>query len=1584
MTKKKDIESIYPLSPMQSGMLFHTLRDPDSGMYIEQVIYRLQGKIQVDAFRDAWQQVAARHPVLRSLFIWENRKKPLQVVRKRVTLPWVVMDLRDLDREDRERRVDAFVQEDRQKGFPLNRPSLMRFALIRLTEDTHAFIWSHHHILMDGWCIPILFKEVLAFYRAFTLGEEINLPPARPYQDYIAWLQRRDLDEAGTFWKARLKGFTTPTPLVETTPTPLVGRRHQGVHGRSDGLAPHREERIELGEDVTRELRDLARSLHLTMNIFLQAGWALLLSRYSRERDVVFGAVVSGRPQDLPGVESMVGLFINTLPVRVRVSPGRTLLSCLQELHARQADMMPYSFTPLSKIQEVSELRPDTPLFETILAFENYPVDPALKENNMGIRALDSRIQEKTNYPLNLQISPGVRLSIKALYDENRFRPETIRRMLGHYRVLLTEMTKGPDRPVSELNMLEPGERERLLVAFNDTDRELEGETRVHLMVQQLAARQPDRTAVVYREQTLTYAELNDRAHILACRIREGDLPPHPRVGIVMERSPEMIIAMLAVLKTGGAYLPLDPAYPKERIRYILKDSKASLALTREDSARDSAFLPVPLISIDKVLFDVLRGVQDQGDQDRMPGEDGLPGDSLSRDFPAYVIYTSGSTGRPKGVMISHKGLENLVAWHHRTFPLKPGDLTTQVAGPAFDASIWEIWSCLTAGATLHLLPPDLDGSAEALKQWLLSKKINACFLPTPLAQEMLALAWPRDTPLTVLHTGGDILQRMPPPNLPFTLVNNYGPTESTVIATSGAISGRGKNSLPHVGRPIHNLRAFILDPDFLPVPLGVPGELCLAGRGLAMGYLDRPELTAQHFIPNPFAREKGDRLYKTGDLARYLPDGNIEIIQRMDDQVKIRGFRVETGEIEGVLLEHPEIREAKVLARQHISGGKRLAAYLVSSASLTRDSLHRYLATSLPDYMIPPDMIFLDSLPKTANGKIDRKALPAPDSAVTRVKAGYVAPRTGVESTLSRIWGEVLNLERVGVHDDFFSLGGDSILSIQIMSRASRHGLRFTLQQLFQYPTIEELAPLVLTAASSETGQEPVSGPVPLTPVQHWFFEQDMPEPHHFNQAILFKTTSDATPEILEQIVGHLIAGHPSLRLRFAMEGNHWHQEYRPMEGPVPFDLEDLSMLPPEEQTRALESMAADYQARLDLTQGPLCRFVFFRLGPKHNPGRNKDQHLNQEPENRLLVIIHHLAVDGVSWRILVEDMQTAFRQIKDGRPVELPREGDSFQTWARRLTAYANSEKIHMDAEYWLKNSLSGPGPLPVDYSCSPEENTSGTCDQVQVFLDPDDTEALLHRVPETYRVRIDDVLLTALVQTFCGWTGEDALRITLEGHGREALMMDTHENASPNPDPTSNLHGDLDISHTTGWFTSLYPLVLSLENREDPGRALMSVKEQLRRIPNKGAGFGLLKYMCKDEAIVSALQVAPRVNPWPEVIFNYLGQMSGMLSVPPIAGPAGESPGPESSPLAPRDHLLNIGGLIVDESLRVNWVYSRRVHQRETIEGLAGGFLRNLKALITHCLSPEAGGVTASDFPGARLDQQALETFLAGLES
>ena len=1524
MSKDKNIESIYPLSPMQSGMLFHTLYEPDSGVYFEQIIFRLQGNINRTAFQDAWQKVVDRHAVLRTLFVWEKSKKPLQVVQKQVELPWLNLDWKGQTPDEQEKQLETFLHDDCRKSFKLNKAPLMRCTLILLTDDTYYFVWSHHHILIDGWCSPIIFKEVIAFYNNLCLEHSLTLDTVRPYKNYITWLQKQDRDAAEKFWKERMNGFVTPTPLPFDK-SPVVEKLEKD----------YKSEKITLSKVLTLALNDLARRNRITLNSLLQIAWAIMLGRYSNEKEIVFGAIVSGRPVEIEGVESMLGLFINTLPVRLSLPSNVSILTLAKELYAQQVIQNQYSYTPLTDIQALIGLESHLPLFESIMAFENYPVDKSQSKNESGIKVLDSRIVERTNYPLNVLISPDSELFIKLLYDANRFEESTVCRMLSHLRTILEEIAGNPKQRVSDLSILTKAESEQILMEWNETSTTFPDNICVHTSFERIVEKYPEKAAFIFNDEKLTYRELNSKANVLAKELQRLGVGPDVFVGVLMERSPEMVIGIIAVVKSGGAYVPLDPSYPKERIVYMLEDSKSAVLLTRKEFIDDFTDMNVHLIELDRDI-----DTSHELDTSVPDLEPGNPVSAVTSDNLVYTIYTSGSTGQPKGVMISHKSLQNLVTWHQKTFHVESSDRTTLTAGPAFDASVLELWPYLCSGSSIYILDPELSGSAPDLQDWFLSNKISMTFLSTPLAEELLSRDWPRDTALKTMLTGGDRLRHYPPSSHPFDLVNNYGPTENTVVVSSGLISDENNNRLPHIGRPIDNVHIYILDNNLQPVPVGITAELHVGGAGLALGYLNRPGLTAEKFVPNPFACKPGDRLYKTGDLARYLPDGNIEFIGRNDFQVKIRGFRIELGEIESTLLRHKTVEDAVAIVEEDKPGIRRLVVYVV--CTLTKSELREYLKTKLPDHMIPSSFIFMDKIPTTANGKIDRKALSESDLSKRSSEKEYVEPSTHIEKTLCGIWADILHVEQVGIHDNFFELGGDSIISIQILSQASKSGLKFTLKQLFQYPTIAELSSFVSTGSHVAYNDKPLTGIVPLTPIQQWFFEMNMTKSHHFNQSMFFEVTHDLTSEFLEQIVQQLLITHDVLRLRFTQEGNVWRQEYTVAEKNLLFATEDLSKLLSYEQEMTLESLAAKYQSSLNLSEGPLARFILFDLGSE---------------TNRLLIIIHHLVVDGVSWRILLDDLHTAYQQLKEGQPVKLPPKTSSFKLWGEKLMVYANSNQVKNELNYWLDDPMFTLISLPIDYPYDKERNTSASCDNVLVSLNREYTTELLHDVPKVYNTQINDILLTALLLAFGQWTGKKTLSIELEGHGREELFE------------------DVDMSRTVGWFTALYPTVLGVQNNYDLGNAIKSIKEQLRQIPNKGLGFGLLKYLNRDDEIRSKLYSLPQ----PEISFNYLGQFDTVFSKAPIIKPAKESAGSDSTLLGKRNHLLNMNGLITDGVLKMNWTYSGNVHKKETIEQLAHNYMSILQSLIDHCRSPETGGYTVSDFPGAKLKQDELESFL-----
>ncbi|MBN3921604.1 condensation domain-containing protein, partial [Nostoc sp. NMS4] len=807
---------------------------------------------------------------------------------------------------------------------------------------------------------------------------------------------------------------------------------------------------------------------------------------------------------------------------------------------------------------------------------------------------------------------------------------------------------------------------------------------------------------------------------------------------------------------------------------------------------------------------------------------------------------------------------------------------------------------------------------------------------------------------------------------------NAYGPTEATVCATIAKCTN--DDDKISIGKAIANAQVYILDEYLQPVPIGVPGELHIGGVGLARGYLNRPELTQEKFIPNPFGRSRGageqgsstslrdaarraslsdrgaeilansqspipsPRLYKTGDLARYLPDGNIKYLGRIDNQVKIRGFRIELGEIEELLNQNDDVQAACVIAREDNPGDKRLVAYVVGDKQHppTINQLRSFLSSQLPQYMIPHAFVILESLPLTPNGKIDRRALRAPDSR-EGLEISFVAPRTPIEEMLAQIWASVLKVEQVGIHDNFFELGGDSILSIQIIARANQLRIQISPKQLFMHQTISKLAEVAGTTEAIAVEQGLVTGTLPLTPIQHYFFEQNLQQPHHFNQSFLLCVPSDLKTELLKQVLQQLLAHHDALRLRFTQSESTWQQIHSAVTNSVAFSHIDLSVLPESEQQTAIETKAASFQASLNLSEN-LVQVAFFHLGI--------------DKRARLLIVIHHLVVDGVSWRILLEDLQTAYQQLAQGKAIALTAKTTSFKDWSEKLTEYAQSQALKSEVAYWLNESRAAVPPILVDYTKG--ANTVEGASTVSVSLNEAQTRALLQDVPKAYNTQINDVLLTALVLVLGKWTNSSSVLFNLEGHGREDIV------------------DGVDLSRTIGWFTTIFPVLVELQATENPADALKSVKEQLRAIPNKGIGYGLLRYLSQDAEIAAQLQAFGQA----EISFNYLGQFDQLLNTSSWMQPASESAGQSQSLQNNRAHLLDINSIIAGERLQIEWTYSNNVHQHATIATLAQDFVKTLQGLIAHCSSPESGGYTPSDFSLAKLNQLELDQLLASL--
>ncbi len=1288
---RKDIEDIYHLSPMQEGMLYHSLYASESDVYFNQLTCTLQGKLNISAFKKAWQNIVDRHSILRTLFIWKGLDKPLQVVRRNVKLPFELKDWRSLSPSDQLLSFETLLDEDRRRGFDLSKAPLMRMTLINIGENNYKLVYSSHHLLLDGWSLPLILKEVFIFYEAFCQNQEVQMERPRPYRDYITWLKKQDLSKAEVFWRKTLKGFTAPTPLNLKSSTD---------NGPEDREEAYGEQHMQLPTAIAKSLQSLGRQHELTLNTLVQGAWAILLRQYSDGEDVVFGSTVSGRPPSLRGVESMVGLFINTLPLRVRVSPDHYVIPWLKNLQAKQVVTREYEYSPLVQIHGWSDVPRGLPLFESILVFENYPVDRTVQHGLNNLEVLDIRSYERTNYPITIGVSAGENFSLQIGYDRSRVGDNSISRMLGHFRTLLEGMALKPNRRISELPILTNEERRQILVEWNDTQRKHPTNRSIQEIFENQVNKTPDSVALAFREKQLSYKELNQRANQLAHYLTDHGVGPESRVGICLERSTDMIAGMLGILKAGGAYVPLDPTYPKERLDFMVQDSSPKVVLTQERFLKLLSDRAAHIVCIDTQRDEI----------DRKSKRN--PKQTISPDNLAYVIYTSGSTGKPKGVLISHGAILGHCDTVKRYYDLESNDRILQFASFNFDASLEQIFPTLIVGARLVLRGDELWIPSEFLRK-MEQFGLTVINLPSAYWQQLVR-EWAGSPALKtnirpkLFVVGGDV---MDPESLrlwhqtPFSsvrLLNAYGPTEATITATTYEIpinfDEKSSAARIPIGRPLYNRNIFILDKSRNPVPVEVNGELHLGGEALGRGYLNQPELTAERFIPNPFSEEPGERLYKTGDLARYLPDGNIEFLGRVDNQVKIRGFRIETGEIETTLREHPYVNDAVVAAREDGSGEKELIGYLVAHGEQESivSELRGFLNEKLPGHMVPSYLVTLDELPLTPSGKIDRKALPEPDKTRPELGREFVAPRTPTEEILADIWAQVLGIEKVGVYDNFFELGGHSLLATQVVSRTrDAFKVELPLRNLIEEPTVSRLAETIDEAGKRGEGLKalpiipiPRDGELPVSFAQErlWFLDQFEPGSSAYNMPGAVRVRGRLDVELLERSINEIIRRHGSLRTTFkSVDGKP--KQVIASELSFALPVVDLRELPEEKrESRARTLAIEEAKTPFDLESGPLLRATVLRLGEEDHVG---------------LFTMHHIISDGWSMGILIREVAAIYDAYSNGKPSplpELPIQYADFSQWQRQ---WLQGEVLESQLQYW-KQKLDGLPPvleLPTD---------------------------------------------------------------------------------------------------------------------------------------------------------------------------------------------------------------------------------------------------------------------------------------------
>jgi aspartate racemase len=1034
-----------PLSFAQQRLWFFDQLHPNNATYNGTFACRLDGALDRAALERSLHEIVRRHEVLRArLASVEGRPEQVIAPAAEAAAPLPVVDLQDTAPERWEEDVQRLAMAEARQPFDLSE-GVLRMQLLRRSATAHVLLVSMHHIAADGWSFGVFTRELATLYAAFSAGQPAPLAPLPiQYADYAAWqrqwLEGNTLQDQLGYWKRQLAGKLPVLELPADRPRPAV----QSFRGARAAHA--------LPASLVESLKALGRQENATLFMTLLAGFQALLARCTGLEDVIVGSPVANRNR--AETEGLVGLFVNTLVLRTQLGGNPPLRELIGRV--REVCLGAYSHQDLPFERLVEELQPErdpshTPLFQVMFALQNTPA------GTLTLPGLALQWQDIHNggakFDLMLVLTETAQgVEAVAEYNTDLFDAATVGRLLAQYQTLLEGMAADADQPLWRVPILPQAERRLVVEEWNATHQAYPDDRCVHQLIEAQAREHPDAIAVGAAEGELSFRELNRRANQLAHALKARGVGPEVRVGICMERSLHLIVGLLAILKAGGAYVPLDPAYPRDRLQFMLEDIAAPVLL-----AQQRFLAALPPHSAQVLCLDT--------DWPAIAGEsDADPDSGATADHLAYVIYTSGSTGRPKGVQIGHRALLNMVFWHQRAFGITPADRASHIVAPAFDMAVREIWPNLAAGASIHVGADEIRAQPELLRDWLVAQRITVSLMPTPMAESVLFLEWPRDVALRALCPGGAKLHHYAPPSLPFALINEYGPTETTVLVTSGRVPTQGvPGTAPSMGRIIANTAIHILDPHLNPVPIGVGGEIYIAGDSLSRGYLNRPELTAQTFLSDPFGVVPGGRMYKSGDLARWLPDGQIESLGRVDHQVKLRGYRIELGEIESVLGQHPTVREAAVLVREDVPGDQRLIAYVAGQPGEEAPSaaaLAGFLKERLPVYMLPSAYVVLDALPLTQHGKVDRRALPAPDASRGAVGGNYVAPRDTLEMQLAQIWEEVLNVRPIGVTDNFFDLGGHSLLSVRLMARIKDVlGRELSLATLFQGATIESLA---------------------------------------------------------------------------------------------------------------------------------------------------------------------------------------------------------------------------------------------------------------------------------------------------------------------------------------------------------------------------------------------------------------------------------------------------------------------------------------------------------------------------------------------
>ncbi|KEQ24251.1 non-ribosomal peptide synthetase [Paenibacillus tyrfis] len=1502
-----------PLSFDQERLWFFNRMHPESHAYNVYGAARLRGKLHHGALEYGINEIVKRHEAWRTVF---GRVDPVQTVLPELRVSVPVVDLRDIPEEEREATAQQLMREEVQQLFDLEKGPLIRFKLFTLSDTESTLVLTIHHIVIDRLTFSIFFEELMAHYKAALAGVPAELPELPiQYADYAEWqrnyLQGETREKLLDFWKEQLKDCDYVLDIHTDFPRPpAITYRGARVFLRSP-------------KEILDGLKAIAKRENASTFMIVMAAFKALLYRYTGQADILVGTPLANRNRI--EMEKVMGYFLTMGTLRSHMSGEMSFIDLLRQVRDTAREVYKHQELPVGLLLDELRVPIDpsrNPLVQAVFVYVDVPEEKfALPELEADIQMIDG---ETAKYDVTIGLTEtedGLDGFLE--YSPDLFCRETFERMSLHWEALLQSIVRNPQQSIHELAMLSDEERHQLIAEWNETAQPFPDDSCIHHLFERQAELTPDDPAVVYGGQSMTYRELNRRANQVAHALRKRGVGRETVVGLMMERSFETIVGLLGILKAGGAYVAIDPAYPAERVRTMIDDSGIEVLLIQPKLADAES---VSAVRHKLVLDGAWQSVAEESPDN--------PRVEVGAGHLAYVMYTSGSTGKPNAVAIEHRSVCNAVEAAIGLFGLTRGSRMLQYASTTFDASVLEIFATLASGAALCLVSPEATAGGEALHRFLEEQRITAMLL-TP---SVLSTLTPERLPdsLRTVGTGGeacslDIRAWLSDSRR---LLNLYGPTEATIFATAHEFNSDSPSAC--IGHPVANTQVYILDESLQPVPVGVRGEMYISGAGLARGYRNNPELTAERFVDHPF--RSGEVMYRTGDYGCRLPDGSIEYLGRRDDQVKLNGIRIETGEIEAALNGHPAVKEAAVLVRQLASAsasGKALCAYYVADRELDTAELRALLLDRLPAYMVPAHYVRLDAFPLTSSGKLDRKRLPEP-AAASGPAAEFISPEGGLEELMASVWQEVLGGEAVGREDNFFHLGGDSIKAIQIASRLYRRGWDLEMKKIFLTPVLKELS-LDLKPADGQVqiSQDAVEGPITDTPIVRWFFDRDFASSAHWNLAVMLHSETALDETALKRALEKLAEHHDVLRSVVRDEGGRKLLYNRGPAEQSPIGFEAVALDGGDSMESAVLAHANRLHESIDLANGPLMKSALFRT-----------------PQgDHLLLVAHHLVMDWVSWRIVLEDLEAAYEQaLTHEGDIVMPPKTHSFQVWAEAVQQYARSGEVLREADYWAAVESTPCVPVPRDFE-APDNRVKDEA-QAMITLPTEETERLLKQVHRAYNTEINDILLTALGLTLKEWMNTNRIVIQLEGHGREDVVK------------------AMNITRTVGWFTSQFPVVLPMEHTDDLGYQIKSVKEHLRQLPNHGIGYGLLKYITPPESVPGLTSTQQ-----PDICFNYLGQIDTDLHKRWF-GPSPWPVGRLTSSEAERTASLFITGYVQDRRLHFTIDYNHTHHRHGTIAALLDKFRGRLLDLIRHCGEQTAAEATPSDLGYNRLTLQELD--------